>query len=213
MPLTDPRPAPPAGTARVAISGTVFGHALTHVFWYEVEHSGTVVVDDLDAIAAGTLDAWASNFAPLLSTAVVYTSCQVVYFPTAGTELVGTATDSVAGEASEQIEDASASIVVDWLIALYYRGGKPRSYLPGPDASKVSNGSDLNSTYLSDLAGAASDVRNGINAGSSGSITAVTMGTVSFEHAKDWRDPPIFVPYINSKLRPVLASQRRRITS
>lgn len=210
---TGTRPLPLPSTARVAISGTVFTHKWTNVFWLDVTHTDPVTVNDLQTIADAIATSWNTNVANLLTTAVSLTEVQIVFFPTSGTELVFTGAYSHPGIQGDQVHDAGASIVVDWTIGAFYRGGHPRSYIPGPRSDKVNNGSTLDAAYATSLVTAWNTLRNNINALTSTNITAVVMGTCSFVRDKAYRVAPVFFPYTSTRVRPILGSQRRRITS
>lgn len=210
---TGTRPAPPVSTARVAVSGVVFNHRWTNVFYLNITHSGSVTVDDLKTIADGIAATWDTNVSPQVSNVVAMDTVTIVFFPSSGTELVYAGTYSHVGHGTTPLNDASACIVVDWLIDAYYRGGKPRTYIAGVKADLIDEGSLLDSTYRSGTATAFNALRNAINALTSTNITAAVMGTVSFSTAGAWRVPPVFRPYTSVKIRSVLGSQRRRLTT
>src|SRR5690348_6410409 len=212
---TGPRPAPPAGTARVAISGTILGHRWVNVWYLQVAHSGAVTVNDLQTIADGIHTSWGASVAPLVSSDVVMKTVDITYFPSAGTELRYTGSYSTAGGAAASPQDAGACFVIRWVIGEYYRGGHPRSYIPGVPAGSITNGSDLSATFMTNAAADLNAHRNAINALTSTNITSVTMGTVRYASGGAWLSPPRFVAYTSCAVGKLgkLGSQRRRILS
>lgn len=200
-------------TARVAISGTIWGHKWVNVFWLNITHSGVVTVSDLQTIANGIDTAWSANVKGVLDNHCVMTSIDVAFFPTSTTEVRYTGSYNEIGTQASQLTDAAACTVVDWIISAYYRGGKPRSYVPGVRADQVNNGSDFSAAYLTAAATAFNNYRNAINALTSTNITAVVMGTLSFVQANAYRAAAVFYTYTSVKIRPKLGTQRRRILS
>jgi hypothetical protein len=210
---TGTRPQAPAGTLRVALSGLISTHKWVNVFYCQLTHTVAVTVNDLESILNGIVDLWGGNMMASLTTNVTLQQADGVFIPSVGQSLQWTHTETKTGLDANIIQDASACAVVDWLISDYYRGGHPRTYLPGPSSSGITNASQLGATIRSNIAANAETTRNGINALTSTNVTAVTMGTVRFQSAKAWLSPPVFRPYTGSKVRSVLGSQRRRLTA
>lgn len=207
------RPGPLPSTARVAISGTIWGHRWVNVFWLNVTHSAAVTVNDLKSIADGIDAAWAANVAVQLDNHAVMNQVDVAFFPTSTTEVRYTGSYNRVGGQASQLQDAAACVVVVWIISAFYRGGKPRSYLPGVRADQLNNGSDFTSAFVSTTATGMNNYRNAVNALTSTNITAVTMGTLSFIHANAYRAAAVFYEYTSVKIRSKLGTQRRRILS
>lgn len=208
-----PRPPIPPGFAKVVLSGTFFTHQFRNIFYLEVTGSG-VTVNDLTAVALAIANAWNTNIAPAVTSEVTLTQVQVVFIPSVGSELVGSWSGTHVGSAAgAAIPDASACAVIDWAIPAYYRGGHPHTQSPGVPLGDVTNGSNIASTRRSALATGWNAFRNAINALTEPTITALTMGTLSFADNKLWRTTPIFRPYTSCTVRLVLGSVRRRLTS
>lgn len=210
---TGTRPAPLAGTARVAISGTIWGHRWVNVFWLQIANSSAVTVNDLQTIANGIDAAWAANVIGVLDNHAVMQQIDVTFFPTSSTEVRFTGTYNRVGTQASQLTDAAACTVVDWIINAYYRGGKPRSYVPGVRADQVNNGSTFSAGYLTAAATGFNAFRNAINALTSTNITSTTMGTLSFIKNNAFRVTPVFFAYTSVKIRTTIGTQRRRLLS
>jgi len=210
---TGPRPAPPAGTARVAISGTTLGHSWVNVFYLQLTHTSAVTVNDLQTIADGISTAWAAHSGSF-DTECVLTGVDVTFIPTSGTELRYVGSYSHAGTSTvTALKDVSANFVVDYVISDYYRGGHPRSYLSGVPVDATTDGANLTSAYQSGIVTNWNAIRNAINALTSTNITGTQMGTVRFSSGHSWLTPPRFVPFTSVKIgkRGKIGSQRRRI--
>lgn len=210
-----PRPAPPVGTARVAISGTLFGHAFVTVFYVELTGGGAITQADVLTLAADIGAAWQTNILPYLTTDVTVTEVDVRFIPSAGSEIRAINTRSDAGTLAGSVPDASACHVFDHLISDYYRGGHPRWYLPGVEASAVTNGSNVDAVLQANLVSAVASFRAAVNALTTTNISAVVIGTVRFASGNAWLSPPRFVAFVGGKYgkRGRLGSQRRRILS
>lgn len=208
-----PRPLPPAGVARVALSGTILGHPWINTFWLQITHTGAVTVTDLQDIADFISASWNTDFGAAVSADAILTQVSVAFYPTVGTELVYVGSYSHVGGAPAAVQDAGASWVIDFVISSFYRGGKPRWYLPGVPAASISNGSNISTSGFNVLVGGINIFRNHLNAHTTANVTAMTMGVVRFASGNAWLTPPVFWPYTSVKVgkKYKLGSQRRRI--
>lgn len=106
------------------------------------------------------------------------------------------------------------AVAVSWQIAPAYRGGKPRTYLPGIPVNAVltTASSQLSTTYANGLASFAHNFLTTMNSTTvpgSGS-SHITMGAVSYYHGHAVRPTPIFNPFIGTHVHERIDSQRRR---
>lgn len=208
---TGPRPAPPAGTARVAISGTILAGHWVNILWLKLTDGGTPVVNDLASVIDSFAAAWNTDLCAQMTDATTTEQFKAVWTPSVGSEIVYTKATAFAGSIGSEVNDRSICAVIDWQIGDYYRGGHPRTYLAGLPNAYVVNGSTLNATYRSALATAANSFRNAVNALTHGDITEVELGTVRFASAHAWLTPPVFRPYQSVGVRNYIGSMRRRI--
>lgn len=207
------RPPIPPGIARVAILGTLMGHRWTQVFYLQVSGSA-ITINDLESLSDEIATLWNTDVAVEVPSVVVLTNVSIVYIPSVGEELTYEGAYSHAGSAAGTIvSDASACYVMNWKISSYYRGGHPRSYMPGVNTASISNGSDVSAGTQTSLAAAWNSFRNSLNAYTTTNITALTMGTLSFQTANAWRVTPLFRAFTSVTARAKLGSQRRRILS
>jgi hypothetical protein len=210
---TGHRPPIPPGVARVAILGTTLGHLWTNIFYVQLSGSG-IVAADLNTLASDIAGFWNTNFGAAVPSTVQITEVDIVYVPSVGNEVTGSWTGSHAGTSpNTQVADAAAAYVINWLISAYYRGGHPRMYLPGVTTNNVTNGSDIGASGAAALATDAIAFKDAINGVTTTNITAVAMGTLSFQTGNSWRTTPLFRPFTGAKGALKLGSQRRRIHS
>lgn len=214
-----PRPAPPVDTVRLAISGTFRTHRWVNVLHLRTTMSGAHTVNDLNTVVDGVLAAYNTRFDAFPGGEVTGITGDAAWQTDPTSQLVTTRTHAFTPSGTS-VDDAACCLVVSWKIGLRYRGGKPRTYLPGPVASIVVNGSDVETTALGNLITAAGNFKNDVNALTAGNITGVELGTVSYFTAggsetipPTYRTPPIFVPYTGAGANPKIGTQRRRIHS
>src|SRR6266550_814822 len=140
---TGTRPAPPNGTARVAIHGQIFSHTTINVFWLDLTHSGTPDGGDFAEVVNDVLANYSGAFMGSLSRDFQVTGATGEWFLGTGNLSGFSAGAAVGSSDADAVQDAGASFVISWFIAASYRGGHPRTYLPGVDAAIVTNGSQI----------------------------------------------------------------------
>lgn len=210
---TGPRPPIPPDICKVSLQGTTLGHKWVQVFYLQFTH-GVVTVTDLQSISDEIATLWNTNVAGHTTTTTILTSVTLVFIPSVGNEVVYEGVYSHAGtNASAQVADASACAVVQWKISAYYRGGHPRTYFPGLGAAQVTNGSDIDPAFVTALVTGWNAFRNALNAFTTTNVSAIVMGTLSFQTANAWRTTPVFRPFTSVAVNNKLGSQRRRIHS
>jgi hypothetical protein len=205
------RPAPPVDTIRVAVSGTVLTLPFTNVYWLQVTTDGTKTAADLKVITDAFVAALFLRMKAQISSSVIFTDAKAVWITAVGGEIAyeGTYADVCTGAGTNN--NTSSSIVLQWSINAYYRGGHPRTYMPGPISGNVTNGSTLTAAYATALAAAATLWLSDTNALTGTHILTTKLGTVSFASALAWRVPPIFRAYQSVSVRSFMGTQRRRI--
>lgn len=205
------RPAPPAGTARLILQGLSQTHPWAAIQWLNIT-AGSPAQADLQSIVGSISSSWNTNFGPQVTAQTSLSSVEAVWTPTAGTEILATDSTVHTGTLSATVvADASACFVLNWRLNAYYRGGHPRTFLPGVYTAAVTNGSDVVSGYASSLQTSAAAFLTAVNALTHGSISAVQLGTVSFQSGNAWRTPPIFRAFTGVGVGSKIGTQRRRI--
>lgn len=205
------RPAPPDDTVRLVHSGTIAGLPWAMIMWLQVTASSRVAAD-LSAVLTSISSSYLARFVPRVPALCVLTQLQGVWKTPGGGEIVATNNTTRAGtNVNALLNNVATAVVLDWHIDQYYRGGKPRSYFPGPPGSDCTDSVHLTGTALTNWQTAAAGYLADINALASGGISAVKLGTVSFQRGNAWRVPPVFYPYNSVGVRSVLGIQRRRL--
>jgi hypothetical protein len=206
------RPQPPAGSCKVAISGLLFTtQPYVNTFWLSITEAGGPLVADLLNVSTSILGYYQTDMLPLLGSSVEATAIESTWLTAGPAVTYANYANAVAGGRSASVGNAATCVVVDWAVSRYYRGGHPRSYLPGPALTDTTDGAVFNSVISSSLAAGATAFIGHVNALAHGNISAVALGTYSFATANAWRATPIFEAYTGAKVRQHLGSQRRRI--
>lgn len=202
----------PDDTVRLSISGVYGGAHWANIFWARLTKSGV--------IPQANFDTWLTNFAAAYDTAfdsfqrveVERVTANAVYFAPGGGELLSTLGLATTGDISAGDPlPANIAAPVSWSAGVYWRGGKPRTYIVGIDSTYIDNELSLEATFRSNLANAASDFRTAVNALTAGAITDTELGFVSFRSGNAERVPPVFFPFIAAQVHGRVGSQRRRL--
>jgi hypothetical protein len=203
----------PPGYAKLELAGTWLTHQWKNIGYFAVGGSG-ISSGDLNT-AAGTMNtSWGTRFIANLSDQCSLTSVKLVYVPSVGNEVVGISTVTKTGtRVGGYIDNASSCFLINWNVNKYYRGGHPRWYVPGICTADVTNGSTVGGSMRTAIAVSANGFLNDCNAITTGGITSLVLGTLSFVHAKAWRVPPVHFPFVTASTGATIATQRRRIHS
>lgn len=202
----------PDNTVRFSISGLCNTVAFANVFWASLTVSGTPSQTDLDSWLTAAQNAYKTNFSPLFPSNNTYSQAQAILFLPAGAVLPSLVAMTGAGTMTGGFgTDQAASQVISWQTGVYWRGGKPRSYLPQPGTTGISNMRVLTPTQQSAVVSAANAYRTAINGLTAGAITGTQLGFVSFRTQNADRVPPVFYAYTGAKCHPRLGTQRRRL--
>jgi hypothetical protein len=203
----------PALSCRVAISGTFGGQSIVNVFWCQLTSSATITQADLDTWTAAIGAAYKLRFASLINSNYTFALAASTLFVD-GTPLnIMQSQQSLSGAATGGADEiAGLAAVISWQSSAYWRGGKPRTYIPMPSAGvSVSAPGQLGATYITNLNTGAGNFRTDVNALTGGTTIASTkLGFVSFFSGGLDRVPPLFFAFTGQKIHPRIASQRRR---
>lgn len=103
------------------------------------------------------------------------------------------------------------AVCVSWTIGASYRGGKPRTYVPGVSISALipAGSSTLDGTWAGLVATHWMSFVTACNAVTVGS-GPMNIGTISFRTGHAVRPTPIFRPFLSVRVHERLDSQRRR---
>jgi hypothetical protein len=202
------RPAPPVGVAKCTIRGNYTSANWENVFWCAI--TGSLTYSNINTFATDFYGAFQTNLLPQMDASAFMTECLVTYYDGAGNP-EGSISASHAGGASGGGITAAAATVLSWKIPASWRGGKPRTYLAAPPASSLSDQRLFSDGYVASMLTSADNFLTTVNGITLSGVTAVRLGTVSFQHANAWRTPPVMFEYDAVAIQQRVCTQRRRL--
>jgi hypothetical protein len=202
----------PDNSVRVAVSGTAGNATWANVFRAQLTTSSAITQSDLDAWLVSFQSAFKTLASPYQINQVTYGLAKAILYAPGGGELISEYSMSGNGTAgSDATAYAGECAVVSWLSGVYWRGGKPRTYLgPIAETQKVDEQS-LTATVISNLKTSAATFRSSVNALTQGTITGTVLGFVSFRTGNAERPTPLFFAITGATVHPRIGTQRRRL--
>jgi hypothetical protein len=211
MAPSGPHPPLPQLTGRIAISGTFSGSEWANIFHVECTEVGTPTSADWATVVQDVLNAYQSHIMPLHSSASECLLARGVFVPVTGTELLAEKTSSTTGSESGTALPASCAAVLSWQIGAYYRGGKPRTYVPALSNNATASVTQLTSAWVTTMETAGAAFLTAVNAITTTTLTPVVLSTIAFARHNAWLETPLIFPIQSVLVRTRIDSQRRRL--
>lgn len=201
----------PDNSVRVAIAGNNNSIGWANIFWAQLTTSSTPSQADLDAWLTSFQAAYKTDFASLVASTINFTQAKATLFLPGGAVLESVVAMTGSGSGGTGADVQSASTVLSWLTSVYWRGGKPRTYLPDPPASTITNQHTISAGAITSNQTGGGNFRTAVNALTSGAITGTVFGFVSFRSGNADRTPPVFYSISGVRVHPRVGTQRRRL--
>lgn len=193
------------------MSGTYGNTTWANIPWFYATGSGEVTHADLFDFAQYAISAWSGLVQPMHEN-VTLERCDATLYESTEGDIIATATGAYPGTTETGAQAANVAACVSWLLAHSYRGGHPRSYLPGVIEANLADFSSFTGEFTDELNGHAADVHASLEGyPGGGGIETIEHGVVSFQTAGDWRTPPIFKRIVGSAVDTRVDTQRRRL--
>jgi hypothetical protein len=202
----------PDGSIRWSIGGTISGVPWACVHWADSGNATGSDTIDLGNFLSAATAAWIADLGAHMAVSAVFAESQATHFW--GGTSVTKVTHPLTGNGTANgvaVSDASCCSIVSWNTSVYWRGGKPRTYIPLPITTDVLNINQLTAAAQSALQASATSFHNAINAINVSNLGPIVHGFVSFHSGKQPRVPPVFFPIQGATVHPRLGSQRRRL--
>lgn len=207
MPLLFP---PPIDSVRVAVSGLVDVQRWVNIFWLQIVRGGAPARVDLDNLLDNFLAEYDTLASPHTGSLWSMHEGRAVWRTGVGTELTSVVPHVHVGGGGTNLPP-SIAMLVNWQIEAAYRGGHPRTYLTGYGEGNLATPVKWADATTADVQGLATAFITGVNAlGPFGTITSVSLGTVSFRSGNLPKPTPDFRAYHAGVPNPFVAHQRRR---
>lgn len=208
---TGPKPRPPQNAIRVALEGVYSTTKWANILWLNTAVSENPTSAQLLTVLEAIATSWGTNLAPLLTSAVTLQEVKGVWFGAADSEVVANDNADIDGTAEGSGCNAQVSVCLSWVISAYYRGGKPRTYLPGIPQGALASVAYIATDNATAFQEAGAAMLADINALDSSPFTSIALGTFSFATGKEWRETPLFRAYEGCACHTRLDTQRRRL--
>src|SRR5215471_15175617 len=202
----------PDGSVRVAVSGLISGENWSNIFWCNLTGGNSATQADLDSWTNAFYSAYATNICPLIVTSVSATNCVATLFQNTTQALHTVVSANHPGTNADALMlEISASQVISWTHSQYYKGGKPRTYVPGIGTTFTTDGKTLTAARVTAIAAAGNSFHTAVNALSSGTITQTQHGFCRFMSGGNPFPVGQFFPINGAKAHPRIGSQRGRL--
>jgi len=197
---------PPAGVGRLTLEGTDATANWANVF--HVYAPGNILTDPR---VAGL----AQDIGLLFETNLFYANCSgglgvakaTLAMSDGSTIVVGESALGFSGTDTGTPMPGAVSCVISWLGAWHYRGGKPRTYLPGLTTSWLNSPTQLDGGLLASQTLNALNTMTSIDAYSASDVPSLSLGVLL---GNTPTSPGTFAPFTGVLCRQQIGSQRRR---
>jgi hypothetical protein len=197
---------------RIAINGLFGLQNWANVFHAQLATSSSIIQADLDTWTTNFQAAYKTALAPLMTTGVTFSTAKAICYTPGVTELISQVTMTGAGTGGgTAVADNSCCYCLSWSSNVYWRGGKPRTYLPGVATVSTLNQTSITAAAQTALVAGGAALRTAVNALTAGTITGTQFGFLSFQSGNVPRTPPVFYAISGAKAHPRMGSQRRRL--
>lgn len=208
----------PNGTAELVIKGLN-----QDLPWAVVQHAKAVLVGTPTAADAGVLaqrwhTGWAGQICGVQNDQITLESVECTLWHSDGLTVDAAYSNPVAGEDTGVPLDASACVLVSLRVDERWKGGHPRSYIPGVSQDRLDGVSRYTGATVTDYQDAFDAYLAYVNGASSTHIDSAYLAAVrrfadrgSLAVPKVYLDPPEVLRVTSGVVRSHVASQRRRL--
>lgn len=204
---------PPQQTIKFVVSGAQGNANWANVFWVYVGGINQQQAD-LDGLTSAFGEMYFTQLGNILFPETIVQLCQGTFFNGPQQALHSLHAMTHAGtQTGSPINEKSACKVFSWNSNVYWRGGKPRTYIPGISSTDTTDGMTLTSGAKTAYATKAQSLHVAINALNFGNFTQCQHGFVSYHTGGTLRTPGVFFPITGGTAHGRIGSQRRRLGS
>lgn len=204
-------PLPSQGQGFFSIKGDQFGLPIALIFGVSAPTTSNLTQGEANSLAAHLFTTITGNLKALSHTSTNYTHLQLTYVGNFGELWEATHEQTVVGTHIGTPLDASTALLLSWHTSAYWRGGHPRSYVPGMVLENMANIKSWSSTFKDLGTQMGNECISEVATNPPSPFTSVTLGFLHRKRAGALLEPPQFFPYISCTAKASIASQRRRL--
>lgn len=209
--MTKLGPLPPVpGVTKFEFHGSLFGPPVVNIFHVQYG-GGPPSATDLATHASRMHDSFQQVFQSLLSTAYNATGTTATDL-SSSTGAVATQGGPWTGTGGSDYLPNNTAMLINWSIPRRYRGGHPRTYLPGLTLSDTSGPTSWTPAVVSSFSAAAENFLSRVNAPAIGAYGPFSMVCVHYYHLGAYRVPPLVDPVTAGAAHGMPASMRKRMS-
>lgn len=211
---TGHRANPNLGWLRVAFEGTNLGTDWAVVHWFATHYGTEPTVAQLNTLVDDIAAAYGTNFVNQghISSDVVLTTVKAsLAIADMPGKLRTVRVADVVGTGAGPAEAGQVCYLINWQTTDGRRGGKARSYIPGPRVADLSDQGHLIVGVANALTDFANAYHNAVNALAPAPFDSVHFIDASFVDGKAYRTIPVGYEIFAGVCSPVVATQRRRV--
>lgn len=197
------------GVLRIALRGA-FGTGEWANIYHFAFSGGPATDPDCATMASQTRTAWGTNFLGAYPPIVTLTSVTVEDL-TSSSAGVGAWAGSDIGTGTSRPVPANVCMLVKHTIGRRYRGGHPRTYLPGPNDAILSTPTQWDASAVATIQGFFNTFISDVETTTLPSITFPLHVSVSYFTGHSQRLTPVVDPVLGSTVETMVATQRRRV--
>lgn len=201
----------PPGIARVVMSGTQGSSIWANVFHVKCTLGANPSIANWHSCIGDFANAYINELFAVVSNECTVNEASGTLMTGAETELRDVSGFSYTGGNAFPAESGQVCYLINWNTYAAWRGGKPRTYLPGAPEASVGRDGGIAGATLASLNGHITAFISAVEGISHGDITIDEFGFLSYVHNKEWREPPMFWKIPAGSCNGFAATQRRRI--
>lgn len=187
----------------------------TNILYCKMGAGWDPTIANLETLATNFYESWATGDTPVQG--VMSEDWSTATF--IATDVGGTTENSYelaeasAGTVDQPPLSPNCADTISWLITSHYRGGHPRTYLPGPPTTAVTaaGSNELTSDWRTALAAFAGAFITAFNDALVGEVTEAIGSMAYSRNHEPIEGGPDFYPYQGGTIKGRLDSQRRRL--
>lgn len=167
---------------------------------------------DINAVTQQVGDLWRDGVMPVLSDECTFTEAIGTPLDNSMTNVGNQAYSTGGGSAGGTILSSSC-FLCSFEIVARWRGGHPRMYIPGGSGGDLLDNANWHTDIQANLQAALNTFFASVNGVSSGPVTLLNPGVVSYYSEHALREPPLFFPFFGFTVHQGVYTQRRRLRS